>query len=270
LESCIHAPETYLVTPVVRLLLAITVGAYFLQETLLGSVANALVFVPALDYVIVRPWTFITYMFLHGGLTHIAFNMLALFFFGPRVEDRIGSRAFTILYFLSGISGALLSFALSDAAIIGASAGVFGVTLAFAYYWPDAIIHVWGIIPVPARMMVILTTVFSLWSGLGGRGGGIAHFAHLGGYVGAYLYLKWLDRGRTSFRKKAMAAPPAADRSIAGWKSVDRSKIHEVNREEVDRILDKISAQGIGSLTPQEKIFLSNFVPPDDRTPPVS
>jgi membrane associated rhomboid family serine protease len=269
LESCIHAPETYTVTPVVRLLLAITVGAFFLQMTLPG-LADMLVFVPQPGYIVVRPWTIVTYMFLHGGLTHIAFNMLALFFFGPRVEERIGSREFTILYFLSGIAGALLSFAFSSAPIIGASAGVFGVTLAFAYYWPDAIIHVWGIIPVPARMMVILTTVMSLWAGFGGRGGGIAHFAHLGGYVGAYLYLKWLERGRTSFKKKVMAVPPAADRSIAAWKSVDRSKIHEVNREEVDRILDKISAQGIGSLTPQEKIFLSNFVPPDDRVPPTS
>lgn len=254
-------------TPVVRFLLIANIGAFFLQQTL-PAIANALVFVP--QFVLVRPWTIVTYMFLHGGLTHIAFNMLALFFFGSRVEDRIRSRQFAFLYFLSGVSGALLSSIFSPASpIIGASAGVFGVMLAFAYYWPHEPIHIWGIIPVPARILVIITTVLALWSGFGGSRGGIAHFAHLGGYVGAYLYLRWLDRARTKFKRKAVAAPVAATRRVEGWQSIDLSGVHEVNRAEVDRILDKIGAEGIESLTAQERIFLSNFVPPDDRVPPV-
>jgi membrane associated rhomboid family serine protease len=255
-------------TPVVRILLAVTVGAYFVQQTM-PALERAFVFVPML--VLSRPWTLVTYMFLHGGFTHILFNMLGLFFFGGQVEERLGSRNFATLYFLSGITGALLSFLLSPGApILGASAGVFGVMLAFAYFWPNAPIHIWGIIPVPARILVIITTLLALWSGFGGRGGGVAHFAHLGGYVGAYLYLKWLDRARTTFKRKATAAPPTADRRIAGWREIDSKRVHEVNRGEVDRILDKISAQGIDSLTEQERLFLSNFVPPDDRKPPVS
>src|SRR5437867_9890085 len=100
------------------------------------GLANLLVFYPPL--VLIHPWTILTYMFLHGGWAHIGFNMLALYFFGPRVEERLGSRAFTWLYFISGISGALTSFAFSpEAPIIGASAGVFGVSLAFAMFWPD-------------------------------------------------------------------------------------------------------------------------------------
>jgi membrane associated rhomboid family serine protease len=254
------------VTPVVRALLIATVGAFFLQITV-PALAGALVFVPRL--VFGRPWSVLTYMFLHGGLGHLAFNMLALFFFGPRVEARLGSRPFAILYFLSGVSGALLSFLFAPGApIIGASAGVFGVMLAFAYFWPHDPIHIWGVIPVPARMLVIITTVLALWSGFGGARSGIAHFAHLGGYAGAYLYLRWLDRSRAAFKRRAAAVPTEATRRAADWRSIDLASLHEVNREEVNRLLDKISAHGVGSLTPQEQLFLSNFVPPDDRPPP--
>ena len=252
-------------TPVVRALLAANVLAFFLQRTL-PWFDDAMVLVPA--YIVVRPWSVVTYMFLHGGLGHLFFNMLALFFFGPRVEDRMGSRRFAMLYFLSGIGGALLSLFTPNAFIVGASGGVFGVTLAFAYFWPHTEILIWGIVPVPARILVIVYGVISLFGGIFG-GGNTAHFAHLGGYVAAFLYLKWLDRSRTEFRKKAVAPPPAAELRLSSWRSVDTSKVHDVNRAEVDRILDKISAQGLPSLTPQERTFLSHFVPPDDRVPPV-
>src|SRR5262245_23812197 len=124
-------------TPVVRLLLILNIGIYILQSTIPG-VTEAFEFIPA--FAMVRPWTVISYMFVHApGLMHIGFNMIALVFFGPRVEDRIGSERFTVLYFISGITGALLSMIFSPLSpIIGASAGVFGVMLAFAHFWPDA------------------------------------------------------------------------------------------------------------------------------------
>ena len=255
-------------TPAVRALIIATVIAYFLQQTLSGLM-DWFVFVPS--EVLRRPWSMVTYMFLHDqrDIWHILFNMLGLFFFGVRVEERIGTRRFTWLYFISGIAGAILSFLFSfNSPVIGASGGVFGVTLAFAYFWPDAPIHFWGIIPIPARLMVIgygLFTLFAIRQG----GGRTAHFAHLGGYVGAYLYLKWLDRAKGQFRRKATAPVVAPEKSLVKYKAIDRSSIHEINREEVDRILDKINATGMGSLTPQERAFLSNFVPPDDRVPPV-
>ncbi|MBV9879599.1 MAG: rhomboid family intramembrane serine protease [Gemmatirosa sp.] len=252
-------------TPVVRTLLIATIAAFFVQMTL-PALADPFVFVPA--DVLTHPWTIVTYMFLHGGLTHVGFNMLALYFFGPRAEARLGSQRFTVLYFLSGITGALVSYFLSpNASVIGASAGVYGVMMAFAYFWPDELIYIWGVLPVPARILVVVTTAISLWSGFTG-GGGVAHFAHLGGYAGAYLYLKWLDRSRTRFKRAATTPPAEAARRVAGYQAIDRAKIHEVNREEVDRILDKISASGVDSLTPQERLFLSNFVPLDDRMPP--
>lgn len=264
--ASIHPPEATSVTPVVRALLIANVAAFVLQQTLQG-LANAFVFVPVLA--LVRPWTVVTYMFLHGDIMHLLFNMLALFFFGPRVEDRIRSRPFAILFFLSGITGALLSVLFSPgAAIVGASGGVFGVMLAFAWFWPDERIFIWGVLPVPARMLVILTTLFALWSGFGGTGGGIAHFAHLGGYLGAFLYLRWLDRKRLAFKRRATAAPPDAVRRVARYKAIDLTSVHEVNRGEIVRILDKISAQGLGSLTPKETTFLAMFVPPDDDATP--
>lgn len=255
-------------TRYVRLLLFVTIGVFFLQNTL-SWVTSALIFVPR--FVLVRPWTLVTYMFLHGGLMHLAFNMLALFFFGPRVEERLGSRSFLVLYFVSGISGAILSLIMGpSAAVLGASAAVFGVMLAFAWFWPDAPIMIWGILPVPARMLVIITTVLSLWSGLGGSRSGIAHFAHLGGYAGAFLYLKWLQRERQAFRRRATGGPPVRELRFAQRPQVDLARVHEVNREEVNRILDKISAQGMSSLTSEERRFLSNFAPAEDRIPPVS
>lgn len=263
-------PDRIAVTPVVLAIILATAAGYLLELTMPG-LANVLVFYP--PAALTHPWTVVTYMFLHdpNSLMHIAFNMIALFFFGPRVEARIGARPFTILYFLSGITGAVLSFFLAHGSpIIGASAGVFGVMLAFAHFWPRELIYIWGIIPVPARVLVILTTIITLWSGFGGLGTGVAHFAHLGGYVGAWLYLRWLERGRTSFKRKVKAAPPEATTRAARWKSIDMTTIHEANRDEVNRILDKISAQGIDALTPQERLFLSNFVPMDDRVPPVS
>jgi membrane associated rhomboid family serine protease len=255
-------------TPFVRALLFANIGVFFLQNTM-EWVTAAMIFVPRL--ILVRPWTIITYMFLHAGVMHLAFNMLGLFFFGPRVEERLGSKSFLYLYVLSGVSGALLSLIMGpSAAVLGASAAVFGVMLAFAWFWPDMPIHIWGIIPIPARMLVIITTVLSLWSGLGGVRSNVAHFAHLGGYAGAFLYLKWLDRKRQGFRKRATAAPPVRELRFTKRPEVDLLKVHEVNRDEVNRILDKISAHGMSALTAQERQFLSNFAPSDDRTPPVS
>jgi membrane associated rhomboid family serine protease len=241
------------------------VFVYFLQQTM-PSLTSQLAFVPAL--ILSRPWTIITYMFLHGSLTHILFNMLALYFFGSRVETRLGPERFFALYFLSGIAGALLSFVFAPyAPIIGASGAVYGVMLAFARFWPRDPIMIWGILPIEARWLVGIYTAMSLWGGFSG-GGGVAHFAHLGGFLGGFLYLLYLEHSHSGkqFKRKATAGPPP-DALQGGWQKVNRDAIHAVNKDEVNRILDKISASGLKSLTPQERLFLSNFVPMDDRKP---
>jgi membrane associated rhomboid family serine protease len=254
------------VTPWVKRLIAANVIVFFLQLTM-PAITNQLVFVPSA--IVTRPWTVITYMFLHGGFGHIFFNMLGLFFFGPRLESRLGSDHFVILYFVSGLTGALLSAILAPhAAILGASAAVFGVMLGFAYFWPRDLIFIWGILPIQARWFVVIMTLFSLYSGVRGSTMGVADFAHLGGFVGAFLYLRWRAGAPTRFKEKT--APSVKDPRLGNWRKVNPQSVHEVNRDEVNRILDKISASGLTSLTPEEKIFLSNFVPPDDRIPPVS
>jgi len=250
-------------SPWVRRLLFANIGVFFLQIALPGG-ETPFVFVPRL--ILLRPWSIVTYMFLHAGLMHIAFNMLTLWFFGPRVEARVGSRRFIQLYFVSGITGALLSFLMAPyAAIVGASAAIFGVMLAFAKFWPRDQILIWGIIPIEARWLVALTTAVSLFSGFTGSRGGMADFAHLGGYLGGWLFLQWVDPARRvkAFRETTVAKPPPD--KLANWQKVDTSRVHEVNRDELNRILDKINATGLASLTPQERLFLSNFVPPDDR-----
>jgi membrane associated rhomboid family serine protease len=250
------------VTPWVQRFLIANVLMFFVQQTVPG-VTSALVLVPGL--LLARPWTLVTYMFLHAGFMHILFNMLGLYFFGPRVEQRIGSERFFALYMISGITGGLLSFYTPSAQILGASGAIFGVLLAYARFWPRDQIFIWGIIPVEVRWLVLIYTAISLV----GLGQGVAHFAHLGGFLGAFLYLLWLERsaGARKFRKVATAPSPAKDAVLGNWRNVNRQNVHAVNKDEVDRILDKISATGIGSLTPQERVFLSNFVPPDDRKP---
>ena len=252
-------------TPWVKRLLIANVAVFFVQLTVPGA-TQLLAFIPA--YALVRPWSFVTYMFAHSTsqYTHILFNMLVLYFFGPRVEERLGSNHFIRLYLLSGVVGAILSIFFSPGgSIIGASGAVFGVQLAFAKYWPRERIYIWGILPLEAWLLVLITTVIALWSGFTGGGGGVAHFAHLGGYLGAWLYLLYVDRRSPARQWKAKLEKPAKRTEIGNWKSIDTSSIHEVNRAEVDRILDKISAKGVDSLTPAERTFLSNFAPPDDR-----
>ena len=226
-------------------------------------------FVPVL--VLRQPWTVgtvVTYMFLHAGLGHLFFNMLALFFFGPRLEARLGSRRFIGLYLASGLMAAALSAIFTPyARIVGASGAVYGVLLGFARYWPRDAIYIWGVLPIEARWLVGIMTALSLWGGMSGAGSGIAHFAHLGGFLGGYVYLRILERRSAGAKFRAMAQPhakasrnPGAD--LTRWQHIDREKIHPVNRDEVERLLAKIGTVGMSSLTPEERALLDRFSAP--------
>lgn len=252
-----------MMTPWVRRLLIANVGMFLLSMSS-PEVMRALMFVPVLlPY---RPWTLVTYMFLHGGFMHLLFNMIALFFFGPRLEMRLGSRSFLYLYFISGVTGALLSIPFSpNTAIIGASGAVFGVLLGFARYWPRERIYIWGILPVEARVLVIIATVLSLWGGFGGMQAGVAHFAHLGGFLGGYLYLRWSESRSPAKKFKAVADGTAKRRwetegtKLERWSSIDREAMHEINRERFDEIWEKLQTAGAGSLSQREQAFLDRF-----------
>lgn len=248
-----------------RLVIA-NVAVYALQQVM-PEVARWGVFVPSLA--LVRPWTFVTYMFLHGSPMHLLFNMLVLFFFGSRVESRMGGTRFIQMYLVAGITGALLYLVFSpNGDMIGASGGTFGVMLCFAAFWPRDRIYIWGVLPIEAWLLTGLTLLFAVFSGVTGSRDGVAHFAHIGGAVGAYLFLLALDRFSPAkqFRSKVAKVAPTTEKALkANWRNVNLEGVHQLSREEVNRILDKINAEGIGSLSAEEKLFLSNFVPPDDR-----
>jgi membrane associated rhomboid family serine protease len=252
------------VTRWVKTLIIACIVVFFLQQTVPG-LTDALLLVPA--YALQRPWTLVTYMFLHAGFMHIFFNLLVLYFFGPRVEQRMGSERFIALYLISGVAGALLSFMTPHAGVLGASGAIYGVELAFAYFWPRDQIYIWGVLPIEARWLVVITVAMQLFFIRQG-GGGVAYFAHLGGFAGAFVYLKWLERNRGARKFKAATAPRVVDPRLENWRRVDPARVHEVNRDELNRILDKVSAQGLPSLTADERRFLASFVPPDDRVPP--
>jgi membrane associated rhomboid family serine protease len=247
-----------------RLIVA-NVVLYFLA-TLSPRIVDQFALVPA--ELLVRPWTAITSMFMHGSPGHLFWNMLALFFFGPRVESRLGDRHFLGLYFASGIMGGVLSLFSPHVPIIGASGAIFGVMLAYAIFWPRDQILLWFVLPVPAFVLIAIMTVMNLLPAIStiGQGDGIAHFAHLGGFLGGYLYLKWIQlrSPARSFRARATPLPPkprisTGTADLQRWSRIPRDKMHEVNREEVDRILDKISAKGIASLTAGEREVLDRF-----------
>jgi len=252
-------------TPWVIRLLFLNVAAFFLQRLAGEGFERLFVFYAAPISLVFRPWTLVTYQFLHGGLGHLFFNMLSLFFFGPRLEAKLGSRKFITLYLLSGITGALISIPFSPGIfIIGASGAVFGVLLGFARYWPRDQILIWGVLPVEARWMVVGMTALSLWSGFGGSGGGIAHFAHLGGFLGGFLYLRWIETHTPQMEWQKKLKPKTspletATAALARWSRIRRDELHEVNRAELDRILDKISRSGMSSLTPADREFLDRF-----------
>jgi membrane associated rhomboid family serine protease len=206
-----------------------------------------------------RPWTILTYAFLHQGIIHIFFNMLVLFMFGPRVELQLGSRKFLGLYLVSAMAGALLSYTTPYARIVGASGATYGVMYGFAKYWPKAQIYLLGFVPLEARLAIIVLVALALFGGIKG-GGQTAEFAHLGGFVGAYFYLRLVDMRapKAQFQAKLQVQRASRD-DLDRWARIRREQMHEVNREEFDRIMEKINHEGVGSVTAQERLFLDNF-----------
>ncbi len=211
-----------------------------------------------------EPWTIITYMFVHGGFFHVFFNMLMLFFFGPPLEERWGGREFIKYYLVCGAGGALFTLIFGGGTIIGASGAIYGVMLAYALNWPDALIWIYAIFPVKAKYVVMFLGAISFVSVFGSQRDGIAHFAHLGGLVVGYIYLKkgwqvgphWERLNKRLRRRKLSVISGGAngDSRRAQSRADEEARMLEV----VDQLLDKIAAQGIDSLTAEERRFLDD------------
>lgn len=230
-------------------------------------------------------WRFGTYMFAHGNFMHILFNMWGVYVFGRPLEARLGSARFLNLYFISGLVGGgvwlLFNLGLTSEAVaisdgrliavsapggvIGASGAVFGVMMAAAMTFPNEII-VLLLPPIPMR----LKTFVAVYAGIEvmmalNRGGGrIAHIAHLGGILGGFLYMRRLRQSG------GVSVGWALGRWWRRWRATWRTRRFKLEtggpREEppanlsaeVDRILDKIGREGLGSLTDAERRALDH------------
>src|SRR5919198_2886781 len=284
-------------TSAVQALIAINVAILFLQMTIVSAEAMQ----PALGFNFAsaprRWWTVVTYMFVHRDIWHLLWNMYALFIFGPRLEYQWGTKKFTLFYFMSGLGG-LICYALffrdSSYLLVGASGAVFGVMGAYALQWPKQEVFLFWVVPMRVLTLVLLLVAFNLAMGLysiSGGGADIAYFAHLGGFLVAWLYMRTPPsvsieqlRQRISqvpdTEEPPRAIPRALPRSRERVEEVDeivaKSKAiaakrpatitpsrklasRDLKADDVNRVLDKISAEGLESLTSEERSILEEM-----------
>jgi membrane associated rhomboid family serine protease len=279
----------------VKWLLAANVAVHFLQLVVFGT-GNTFAAL-AFDAAALPAgwWTLTTYMFVHAGLVHLALNMFLLWSFGPRLEEAWGTRSFVFFYLWCALGGALTHLVVMQGGhLVGASAAVYGVMLAYATLWKDEEIYFFGIVPMRARWLVIwLVGINLVYAAVAVQGmTSIAAFAHLGGLVFGWLYLHAPGGNALSRVKDNISSVPddtgemphvvpkqprrarermsIADEVVSRSKAVaDRSMLHpedpeqppeqppeRVRRQELDALLDKISQQGLDSLTPMERRLL--------------
>ncbi len=264
------APSSRITPWVLRLIIANAVVLLLMRTIFISpALASSLAFSPT--DALREPWTFLSYMFVHGGLLHLLGNMFMLWVFGTPVENRMGSRTFILYYLLCGVGAAVFSLALSGimnvSPFVGASGAVLGVALAFAIYWPDAELIVFPLpIPIRARTLVALLVGLDVFFYFLTPGDGVAHLAHVGGVLFGYVYF----RAQGLSRRSPHPPPRAVERVVmvqSGSAEPERRTPVTPARPrrrvdadpvaaEVDRVLDKISEKGIASLTPAERRFL--------------
>jgi membrane associated rhomboid family serine protease len=287
-----EARESPRMTRAVQWLLALNIGVYFLQLTLFApaTVYSTLALDPARFPS--EWWTALTYMFVHAWLAHLAFNMFTLWMFGPRLEQVWGTRSFVQFYLWSGLGGAVahLIFA-QHTAVIGASGAISGVLVAYALRWPDEEVYLFGVIPMKSRWLIAamigMNIIFAL-----SPGSGIDWTAHVGGMAFGWIFLKvsslggltrvkgWVSAGPEESEDMPRAVPrnrsPMRDQARGVDEVVARSNavvlreskpLQHVPKQEspkeyaarVNRVLDKISQQGIDSLSRDERRLLEEM-----------
>lgn len=244
------------ITKAVKYLLLANVGIFVL-EFLWGS---ELIYLFGLTPALVKKgfiWQPVSYMFLHGGLFHILFNMFALWMFGCEIERTWGTKEFVKYYFITGVGAGLFTFILSfnsHIPTIGASGAIFGILVAFALMFPNRLIYLYFIFPVKAKYVVAFLGVFAFLASLKYTGDGIAHFAHLGGMVIGYLYIKSDFRIPTIFRLSTYLGYIRNFRHQRRMKAINKKREREQKlMERVDQILDKINQMGYDNLNKEEK-----------------
>ena len=243
-------------TRTVKILIIVNV-AFFALIHLLPGVAWLALFglVPSYVFTKFRLWQLVTYMFMHVGLWHLVVNMLMLWFFAPAIENSWGKRQFLCYYFFTGIGAGLCSFVTSfhsSVPVIGASGAIFGILVAYAIMFPKTVILLFFIFPMKIKQAVLVLAGINLLGALSNPGAGIAYFAHLGGGLFGYLYLK------SEWIKRQISYLSPADLKFK-WKQ-NRSRREKMLKKglnrRVDLILDKVSKYGMKSLTKKEREIL--------------
>lgn len=188
------------ITPAVKLLIIVNL-VMFVLNLIVPAMTLRLGLQPQAVFEQFALWQLVTYMFLHdiGGVGHILINMLSLWMFGTELERTWGTRFFTKYYFVTGIGAAVTTLIVSlfvgdiyYTITVGASGAIYGLLLAYGMYFPNRPIYLYFVFPIPAKYFVMIVGAIAFLSAMGGPGGGVAHFAHLGGLVVGYLYLKGL------------------------------------------------------------------------------
>lgn len=220
-------------------------------------------------------WTPLTYSLLHDSFLHLLFNMLGLYFIGRILEPRLGTEKMVLLYGTGALVGGvvwLLFNAQGTGSVVGASAALMAILTVFCLqFWNQPLQLLF--IPLVVKPKWLFAVVFGLDSlgflfgelGLGPGGptvSGVAHSAHLGGYLGGWLFARYLIGARSVFIGRS--AKVEAPSWLKGRKSAPKTGNVKVNltgdraalKSEVDRILDKINTKGFGSLTEEEKTTL--------------
>jgi membrane associated rhomboid family serine protease len=213
------------VTPGVKVLLIVNTVVFFLQLFLPSEILFLFGLVPSKVWNEFYFWQLFTYQFLHGGLFHLLFNMLALWMFGCDLERRWGSDFFLRYYFVSVIGGGILNALLVPGQLapsIGASAGIYGILLAYGLIYPNRIVYFYFLFPIKMKYFVWIIGGIAFYSSFTAGQSGIAHLAHLGGMIFGYLYLRggnpwerfklYLDQRRLARLKRRFQVIPGRRR----------------------------------------------------------
>jgi membrane associated rhomboid family serine protease len=287
-------PQPQRLTAAVQAFIAVNIAVAFLQVVGVLPYADLAAWLGFdLGSLPSRWWTPITYMFVHVGVWHVLANMYGLYLFGPRLEDAWGSKKFAWFYLFCGLGGVVFQMLfIRTGGLVGASAAVFGVMTAYAMQWPDDEAYLLFIVPMRVRTLVVGLFVFNLVMGIvaTGDGGGtnIAYFAHVGGVIAAYAYMRMAaSTGIDQVRQRVASLPDADEppraiprnmprrergdevddivaksKAIAAKRAVTLappSRRREAKADELNRVLDKISDSGIESLTGDERKILEEM-----------
>ena len=236
------------------------------------SPLTRLLAIPAdLNILLSKPWTIITYMFLHEGFFHLFFNMLVLFFGGQIFLQYLSSRKLLSTYIAGGISGAVfyvlaynvfpVFYDIAPMSVaLGASASVLAILVAIATYVPQYTVQLVLIGPVKLKYLAIIFVVLDFFSIQGNNPGG--HIAHLGGALWGLLYILMLKNGTdiysffNQFYSSNMRVKPGSKKSVKSMTDEEYNHYKNKEQELIDQILDKIAKHGYKSLSSKEKEVL--------------